>query len=343
MTGKTTYALFGGLERRCPSLSIFLTALFFTSACSNARWVDVASPPASSGLELSVTVPYEWRSPGTSTIAPGYAIRISSPDPKLNGTFRVDINNSLKLPHERTISTIGVDESSLQERVRATYAHFFKSPEELQTRVESRERLIEVQGLVIKPGQHLVEESASIDEVIALAGGLNEKGSTEKVRYLQIRGTHGTGMIRLADYYGGIQLLTPHWEGGERLFFQTDNSTLPHGFSAEPSVVRLIGQVKAPADYPVKPGATFFTYLLAAGGPTDRADLANITLIRSSAGATRARAFNSQTFNEIPPIEPGDTLIVNADVATPTEKSSRVAASIASVLTSLCMIAIAML
>jgi protein involved in polysaccharide export with SLBB domain len=105
----------------------------------------------------------------------------------------------------------------------------------------------------------------------------------------------------------------------------------------------VIGQVKAPAEYPVNPGATFFTYLLQAGGPTDRADLANITLIRPDATTTRARTFNSQNFHDIPPIEPGDTIIVNADVPTQTEKSSRVAASVASILTSLSMMAIAML
>ena len=93
----------------------------------------------------------------------------------------------------------------------------------------------------------------------------------------------------------------------------------------------------------MNPGATFFTYLLQAGGPTDRADLANITLIRPDATTTRARTFNSQNFHDIPPIEPGDTIIVNADVPTQTEKSSRVAASVASILTSLSMMAIAML
>jgi protein involved in polysaccharide export with SLBB domain len=188
-----------------------------------------------------------------------------------------------------------------------------------------------------------VHETTSIDEIIALAGGLNEKDPSSKVRYLHIRGQDGAGIIRLADYHSGIQTLDPHWQGGERLFFQTDAPLFTYSSPKDSSIVRIMGQVRAPAEYAVKPGATFFTYLLQAGGPTDRADLANITLIRSDTNSTRARTFNSQNFHDVPPIEPGDTLIVNADVATPAEKSTRVAASIASVLTSLSMLAIAML
>ena len=313
------------------------------SACSGTGWVHVASIDAPSTVDSAMASPYEWRQPVPNTIAPGYSVHISSLDPKLNGTFRVDIDNTLKLPHDKTITTTNLDENSLRDSIRSTYRNFFKSFDQLQVKIVATEHLIDVQGLVIKPGQYIVKETASIDEIIALAGGLNEKGQPQKVKYLNIRGPNGAGIIRLADYHSGVQSLAPHWEGGERLFFQTDAPNLVQVSNNDPSVVRVIGQVKAPAEYPVNPGATFFTYLLQAGGPTDRADLANITLIRSDTSSTRARTFNSQSFRDIPPREPGDTIIVNADIATETEKTSRVVASIAGVVTSLSMIAIAML
>jgi protein involved in polysaccharide export with SLBB domain len=331
------------LERK-RNLSVALILLVLgCQGCLTSGWVDVASIDAAPVTESAVQLSYEWPLPQANSIAPGYVIQISSLDPKLHGTFRVDINSTLKLPHEQSLTTSGLDESSLQAAVRSAYRGFFKSPQEIRVSVASTERLIDVQGLVVKPGQYPVHETTSIDEIIALAGGLNEKDATTKVRYLHISGTSGSGIIRLADYHSGIHALDPHWQGGERLFFQTDAPLFTYASPKDQSVVRIMGQVRAPAEYAVKPGATFFTYLLQAGGPTDRADLANITLIRSDTTSTRARAFNSQNFHDVPPIEPGDTLIVNADVATPAEKSTRVAASIASVLTSLSMLAIAML
>lgn len=343
MKGTQYMALAAPLTRKGAFLLSLMLFALLCGGCASSGWVDVASINAPPIADTAATALYQWQPTKERAVAPGYSVHVSSADPKLNGTFRVDIDNTLKLPHDKSISTAGLDEPSLQEAVRSTYRPFFKSPDELRVKVRATEPLIDVQGLVMKPGQYTIKKTASIDEIIALAGGLNEKGPTEKVKYLNISGPNGSGIVRLADYHSGLQPLAPHWQGGERLFFQTNAPNLAQIFRKDPSIVRVIGQVKAPAEYPVTPGATFFTYLLQAGGPTDRADLGNITLIRSDAAATRAKTFNGQSFRDIPPIEPGDTIIVNADVATQTERTSRVAASIASVLTSLSMLAIASL
>lgn len=287
--------------------------------------------------------PYVWPTERSNTVAPGSLVRISSLDQKLNGTFRIDIDNTLKLPHDKVISTKGLHTEDLEAAIRTTYQGYFKSQADLRVSIVKKDYLIDVQGLVGKPGQITVTENTSLDEVIVQAGGLRAHGTLDEVRYVRIDGPSGSGIIPLTDYHSGARSVTPHWGGGERLFFQTSAKGEELSPSSSPPVVRVIGQVKNPAEYTATPDSTFFTYLLEAGGPTDRADLAHITLIRAGDTETHARTFNSHDFKDIPPIEAGDTILVNADVPSPMEKSTRVASSIATVLTSLSMLALAAL
>lgn len=318
-----------------------LTFSLLLSACSSPNWIDISSVDAPVESKTPPISDYQWAESDPAAIAPGFLVHISSLDPKLNGVFPVDIDGILRLPHERSLSTIGLDLRSLEKAIRDTYRDYFKSPNEIKVTIAKKEYLIDVQGLVLKPGHLMVRENTGLDEIIALAGGLQDRNPSEKPRYVTIRGHQNFGMLRLADYHAGAHPVAPHWHGGEHVFFQTGPPVIAEALRSDPSLVRVVGQVKNPAEYPATPGATFFTYLLQAGGPSDRADLANITLIRAEENKTIACTFSSQTFREIPPIKPGDTLIVNADVATPIEKRSRIFASLASVLTSLGMIALA--
>lgn len=313
------------------------------SACSSATWVPVASVEYPATSVATHESEYVWPTEQADLVAPGALVVISSLDRNLNGTYKVDIDGKIKLPHDRSLSTQGLDTDSVTEQIQDMYRNYFKSPQDLRVKVVRTDVLIDVQGLIMKPGQYSVGETTSLDEVIALAGGLQDRSGAEKVRFLQIKSPYTSGIIALADYHSGRNSITPHWHGGERLFFQTSASAVAEGSVSNSQVVRVIGQVRNPAEFTAKPDSTFFSYLLLAGGPTDRADLARITLIRIDGAQTRVRTFNSQNFDDIPAIEPGDTILVNADIASPVEKSSRVVASIASVLTSLSILAIATL
>jgi protein involved in polysaccharide export with SLBB domain len=330
------------IRRLCAVIPLMALPVVMT-ACSSSNWVVV---PAfdEQAQALSPQEPSRvWSTESPHELAPGTIIKLSSSDPRVNGSFRIELDHSLRLPHDRSLSTTQLDTNDLTRRIQALYANLFRTPKELQIEVITGEYTLDVQGLVLKPGPYTVSESTSIDEIISRAGGLRDQNSSDKVRYLRIDGKEGSAIIPLADYYSGAHSVTPHWHGGERLFFQTSPHGLPYQSVASTAVVRVIGQVKNPAEYTATPDSTFFTYLVRSGGPTDRADLARITLIRKVGRETQARTFNSQDFEEIPPIEPGDTILVNADITSTTEKSTRVASSIASILTSLTVLALATL
>ena len=322
---------------------MLLVVIFLLSACSRATWVPIASLDGLPPSVLPSDSAYVWPTEQPDIVAPGAVVTITSLDQSLNGAYRVDINGILKLPHAKSLSTEGLDARNVESKIHDLYRGYFKSPQDLGVKITTKGVLIDVQGLVAKPGQYSVAGFTSLDEIIALVGGLQDRGGTQKVQFLQIRGRYGSGIIALAEYHSGRSSVAPQWRGGERLFFQTSAGGATEGAIPVANSVRVIGQVKNPAEYTAMPDSTFFSYLLQAGGPTDRADLAHITLIRGVGTQSRARNFNSHDFDDIPPIEPGDTILVNADVTSPVEKSTRVAASIAGVLTSLSMLAIAAL
>lgn len=317
--------------------------IFNLTGCSNSNWVPLASlEPASTSI-ASPDVTYHWPTEQKNVVAPGTLVSISSSDRNLNGTFTVNIDGILNLPHAKSLPTRGLDPVLLKERIHDAYRNYFKSLADLRVKIVTKNVLIVVQGLVTKPGQYSVSKMTSLDEIIAQAGGLQDRYGAEKVRFINIKGPHSSGIISLTEYHSGRDSIAPHWTGGERLFFQTSATAETIGSVASPHTVQVLGQVRNPAEYTATPDSTFFSYLLQAGGPTDRADLGHVTLIRADGNTTRARTFNSHDFDDIPTIEPGDTILVNADVASPLEKSSRVAASIAGILTSLSVLAIAAL
>lgn len=325
-------------------LILQITSLAILCSCSGPHWTKTPLSPSTS-LESSSSnaagskSSYDWNRNITSDIRPGYLIGLNSGDPKVNGEFRVEIDGTLKLPYNVQVKTSGVDEKLLQSEINSAYRGYFRSADEVKVSILKRERLLDVQGLVEKPGQYPFRQNASLDEVIAQAGGLQEN-LENKVQYVRIEGDNQSAIIRLADYHSGIKSMTPSWQGGESLFFQTEGVNFSDNSNSN-SIVRILGEVKNPAEYSIDPNSNFFTYLVKAGGPTDRADLGNVTLLRSSKTESSTISFNTQSSDEIPAIKPGDTIIVNADNASQFEKKSRIGANIANIITSIGIIIIA--
>ena len=253
----------------------------------------------------------------------------------------MSFNDTLRLPYKVQVSTAGLNDDQLQSAIRDGYKSYFRSPKDLKVIVKRNEFLVDARGLIKKPGQYVIQKESSLDELIAAAGGLQESSSTDKSpKYVRITGPDGNAFVRLADYYAGGKDLSPTWQGGETLFFQSDNS-LSDGKGAGRSAVSILGQVKNPSEYSVESQGNFYTYLVKAGGPTDRADLSNVTLLRAENGQEYGLNFSAMDFKKIPPIRGGDTLIVNADNPTVTEKQTRIAANIANIISAIGIIIIA--
>jgi len=317
--------------------------LCFSACSTSSNWVAVPKYPiVNDGVGSSQSASYQWNRRPSGQIAPGHLIALDTPDPKVQGEYLIEFDNTLKLPYDVRIDTAGLTESQLTEKIRSAYQSYFRSPSSIKVSIAKKEYMVDVEVLVKKPGQYAVQQNGSLDEIIAKADGLSVSNNRDEVaRYVTIKGTSGSGTIRLADYHSGVKTIISSWQGGETLFFQSEGGPLADAGKSAANLVHVLGQVKNPGVYAVEDKADFFTYMIKAGGPNDRADLGNITVIRFQENQTNALSFDMQDVKHIPQILSGDTIIFNADNASPFEKKSRLGANLANILATIGVIIIA--
>lgn len=284
---------------------------------------------ASTGVTLQQTA---WNTRPSNEVAPGFEVTIkSAADPRINGTSRIDQEGLLKLNYDVRIATSGMTESDLASAINKAFSKVLRNPD-VKMEITKREYFVDVQGLVKKAGQYLVKKDASLDELVSLAGGLETTPGATMPQYARIDQLGVSNVVKLRDYYSGKRDLVPQWQGGEVVFFQNERGSLAGGGR---DYVQLLGQFKNPGEYPFTEGADFYDYMIQAGGPSEKADLYNLELVRSNGPQREIFQFASANYNEIPAVMPGDTIIMNADNPSRFEKDSRVIGGFTSIVTAI--------
>jgi protein involved in polysaccharide export with SLBB domain len=321
------------------SFIVTLTFALLCAACSSAPKRTLLPGTQAATLQSTISRPdpelthNSWNSRPSGQLAPGNEIEISeAADAKINGLYRITPEGELKLPYEKIIPAAGLSLSQLKTAISEAYSGILVVPT-LKVQVRTKEFYVDVRGLVKKPGYYLVRKDSSLDELVSKAEGFLQSadGLTNQAQYARIEQLGVTNVIRLRDYYSGKKDLIPHWSGGESVFFQSERGDALTVGGAERNYVQVLGEVKNPADYPYIDNADFLHYLVKSGGPTERADLEHVNLIRTTGAGRELITFGLENAGEIPSIQPGDTLLVRADVPSPAEKKSRVIGGFAAI------------
>jgi len=268
-------------------------------------------------------------------IAPGFFLTVSSlSDPKLNGDFRVNYEGVLQLPYDVDVNTTGVTLSQLKKKIVELYRPFFKTSPDIDLRVKERSYWVDVRGLVQKPGRYLVDSTTSLDQVIALAGGAEKETIPQ---YARIQKGKNLYIVDLNQYYAegesNSQILG--WVGGESVFLQKEYSDSlgdPSSSSAYRLPIQVLGEVRNPGPYSLKPGSDFIDMLTQANGFTDEADLDRIEIIRRTKGRKRIFAFSWEQFERAPSPVQGDIILVHSVRQSKTEIKISMAALIVSII-----------
>lgn len=253
-----------------------------------------------------------WKTRPAKEIAPGYLIRIRcDEDEKLNGDFRVAFDGTVALPYGVLLDTAGLEVRDFNSRLTQEYRRFFKTAPSIQVAVVEKKYWVDVRGLVQKAGKYLVGSESSLDEIIAKAGALRTgEGPTAEFVKIDQLGTSAT--LKLSDYYRGVaDALIPQWQGGEIVFFQSEGIAGSPVTPVTESNIQLLGQVSAPGEYRIKPGADFLYYLIKAGGPADGANLEHIEVIRIENAKRKSISFSLEDIEDLPDIRSGDIVMVH--------------------------------
>lgn len=323
------------------SLCLLMSGL---TACSTVRpsaaGRDVGKPAGTSANEIVDSWGTKHEPSANPQIAPGNLLNLRCPeDPKINGDFRVEFNGDLKLPYDMTVNTSGYTLSDLKARLVSVYRPYFKTAYIIDLRMKEQLYMIDVRGLVAKPGRYLVGPDASLDTVIGLAEGLSKEATPLFVR---IQKGSKSLIFDLNRYYnrgednGQIQ----GWLGGDVLFFQRESpivlasGTAP---SASRQQISVLGEVRKPGEYSLAPDADFVDLIVQAGGFTEKADVDHIEVLHQLDGKRAVTTLSWSKMQEGLSPRNGDVVMVRADRMSAFERhitlTSAILASIASVVT----------
>ena len=161
---------------------------------------------------------------------------------------------------------------------------------------------VTVTGEATRPGTYTVSSFASVFNALYLAGGPSDNGS-----YRQITVVRDNKVIRTIDLYDF--LLRADEKDNIRLRDQDVVRIADYGDRVE-----VVGQVKRPAIYEIKPAETLKTLLSFAGGFTDKAYRFSITLRRNTEKELRLANVSQSEFADFMP-QAGDRYTVGSIIS----------------------------
>ncbi len=184
-------------------------------------------------------------------------------------------------------------------------------------------RAVRVIGAVKSPGRFEWADEMSLLDIIAQAGGPNERGNLNAVQILT--GDAGGRSVRfnLQGFldHGGRAGSLPTIRGGYTIVVpelpQSPSDTRSTWIKqAADSSIYVMGAVGNPGRYAFAPDLTFLDIMSAAGGPTAAADMLNIRV--SHRGETRDRVskvnlaayFETGDDTLLPRVRPGDVIFI---------------------------------
>lgn len=103
------------------------------------------------------------------------------PEIKLSDTVIVDERGEINLRHIGPIGVLSFDYDRLRDTLRARYATFLRSP----VIDVIAFRRVTVNGAVGRPDVYMIDQTSTIRDVIARAGGIAPNGDTHKVEILR--------------------------------------------------------------------------------------------------------------------------------------------------------------
>lgn len=191
-------------------------------------------------------------------------------------------------------------------------------------------RTVYVMGQVQKPGAYETAKNVTFLDVLANAGGPNRYADIRSVRILRKDGT--VMPFNLQDFTEGRSTVLPPMEPGDAVFFpekgpEDDKSWLKLETS---NALKILGAIKKPGRYEWAPSVDFMDYISNAGGPTAKADLARVKIIKPGPDNQRINIeFNLQEFIEIggqwsdmPELSGGTTVVIPELPDNPTSNTS---------------------
>lgn len=218
-------------------------------------------------------------------------------DASVSGKFLVQSDGTISLQLIGTVKVDGLTVSAIEELIKKRFrdAQFFAEPKISVTVEAYKSQKVIINGEVRTPGQYQITGVMNLLELIAQAGSMLPTASGE-VTIIRTTGDGQQEFINrdLSNLTNGFtNVVVPLRNGDLVIVHQADRAY-------------ILGEVKNPNAYPVRPGTTLTQLLSLAGGPTADAALNRVKITRTVNGKTVE--IKNAKGSEI--IKPGDTITV---------------------------------
>ena len=273
--------------------------------------VHVAAPRSQVAQSPASAVAPDYR------VGTGDRIFLSVPQrPDLNRELIVSEKGEVNLPLVGDVMVKGLAAAEIESRILQALREYYPSVNRVQVSItQAMGNVIYVSGDVKAPGKYNFPEAVNVWEAIREAGGPGPTASLNNVRIIQDR-TRGGQSIAVnvqAVLDGGPMDTLPILRPGDTVLVPTREAMYT---GAEG--VNVIGAVIRPGMYRLEAREDLMSVILLAGGPTDRANLGEVRVIRPGASATKAETLtltlkdfmDKGDMADNPAIRAGDTVAV---------------------------------
>lgn len=186
--------------------------------------------------------------------------------PDLNKRVVVRSDGFISLPLIGELEVTGLQTEEVTERAEKLLEEYIQSPKVTISVVEFKKIGVSVMGAVLHSGALKVEPGTKLLEVLATAGIQEETALLEEVSLTRNNTVLKINVARLLRE-GGHQ--NYEMKSGDVIYIPVINRE-----------VYILGEVVRPGGYTIEEDTTPADILAMAGGPTDRADLEKVQIIR---------------------------------------------------------------
>jgi polysaccharide biosynthesis/export protein len=274
----------------------------------------------------------------------GDVVRIVVPGLEAIGDRTLDPQGMVDLGRLGVVDLAGCTVAEASTRVAGAAALALRDVERVDVRLVRRGLLVEVTGLVARPGLVSLPPGADVWEGLAAAGGVVDGAD---LRTVQIRrGPHRLD-ADVRRWLGGVGPWLPALETGDVVFVAAlpehraagdarplwrPSSTDDVAVALAPGV-NVLGGVTRPGRVPLAAPLPLLEVLALAGGPATDGDLRRVTLVREAPGLSATTTFDVVAHPAAGAsrvlVRPGDTVIVGRIAEDPTRVAVQALANVA--------------
>ena len=238
--------------------------------------------------------------PPLTQLGPGDEVKIEVfGNPEFSTATNVTDDGSIRMPLAGAVAVGGQSPAEAARRIEVALktGQFLINPQVTVTLVQSRSQRVSVLGEIKSPGSYSIQSNSTVFDLIALAGGISDKGS--EVIYIQRADESGVlrrlpvDMRRFNASPDAASSATQTLRGG-------DTVVVPKG------TFFVTGQVVTPGEYRIEGDMMLFEAIARAGGVTPMGSNSRVEVQRRGPDD---KVFEVKT-NKNLRIQPGDVIKV---------------------------------